>query len=136
MLKPLHCIEPEQVELIMYMFENEDNLWWDSILWTVLAVYVWTREAFETRFHEKYFPLMYHKEKESDFLCLRQGGMIVAEYENRFTKLARYAPLILANEPIRMRHFSEGLRPEIRTKMYCASILNYAELVNMSLQDE
>ncbi|MGV8065611.1 hypothetical protein PJP13_29715, partial [Mycobacterium kansasii] len=53
-------------------------------------------------FHEKYFPLTYRNEKESDFLCLRRGGMTVAEYENHFMKLVKYAPLILADEPMRM----------------------------------
>ncbi|MGV7959514.1 hypothetical protein PJP14_29885, partial [Mycobacterium kansasii] len=54
---------------------------------------MWTWEAFATRFHEIYFPLTYHNEKEGEFLHLRQGGITVAEYENRFMELARYAPL-------------------------------------------
>ncbi|XP_058068416.1 uncharacterized protein LOC131217498 [Magnolia sinica] len=124
MLKPLHCNEVEQVELVTYMFEKEVSLWWDSVLRTVPVVYVWTWEAFETHFHEKHFPLTYHNEKESDFLRLRQGGMTVAEYENRFTELAKYTPLILANELMRMWQFSEGLRPEILTNMCYASITN------------
>ncbi|MGV7988941.1 hypothetical protein PJP10_31720, partial [Mycobacterium kansasii] len=35
--------------------------------------------------------------------------MTVEEYKNRFTELARYVPLILANKPMKMRLFSEGL---------------------------
>ncbi|XP_058099696.1 endoglucanase 10-like [Magnolia sinica] len=54
--------------------------------------------------------------------------MTVAEYENRFTELPRYTPLIQASKPMKMRRFSEGLRPEIRSKMCYASINNYAEL--------
>ncbi|XP_058103530.1 uncharacterized protein LOC131247108 [Magnolia sinica] len=114
----------------------EVSLWWDSVLRTIAAGYMWTWEAFETRFHEKYFPLTYRHEKESEFLRLRQGGKSVAKYENRFTDLARYAPLILIDQPMRMRQFSEGLRPEIRSKMCCASISSYAELVGMFLRAE
>ncbi|MGV7343139.1 hypothetical protein PJI17_31055 [Mycobacterium kansasii] len=55
--------------------------------------YVWTWDAFEVRLHGKYFPLTYRNEKEGEFLRLRQGGMTVAEYENHFKELARYAPL-------------------------------------------
>ncbi|XP_058111238.1 uncharacterized protein LOC131254264 [Magnolia sinica] len=100
MLKPLHYTKAEQVELVTYMFEKEASLWWDSILRTVPEDYVWTWDPFKTHFHGKYLPLTYHNEKESDFLRLRQGGMTVVEYENRFMELAKYAPLILVDEPM------------------------------------
>ncbi|XP_058070945.1 uncharacterized protein LOC131219981 [Magnolia sinica] len=136
MSRPLHCTEAEQVKMVTYMFEKEASLWWDIVLRIVPTGHVWACDAFETHFHEKYFPFTYRNEKEGEFLHLRQGGMTVAEYENHFVELARYAPLILVNELMRMWRFSEGLRPDIRTKMCCASIPNYTELVSMSLQAE
>ncbi|XP_058075795.1 uncharacterized protein LOC131224288 [Magnolia sinica] len=80
MLKPLHCTEVKHVD----------------VLRTVAAGYVWTWDAFKTRFNEKYFPFTYHNE-EGEFLHLRQRGMTVAEYENKFTELAsipNYAELV------------------------------------------
>ncbi|XP_058080659.1 uncharacterized protein LOC131228818 [Magnolia sinica] len=61
----------EQMELVTHMFEKEARLWWDSVLRTIVVGYLWTWEAFETRFNEKYFPLTYRHEKEGEFLRLR-----------------------------------------------------------------
>ncbi|XP_058077814.1 uncharacterized protein LOC131226122 [Magnolia sinica] len=134
MIRTLYYSKAEQVKLVTYMFKKDASLWWDSVLRTVPAGFVWTWDGFKAYFHEKYFPLTYHNEKDGEFLYLKQGGMIVVEYENCFTELARYALLILANEPMRMRRFSEALLADIRTKMFSASIHTYVELVNMSLR--
>ncbi|XP_058099725.1 uncharacterized protein LOC131244084 [Magnolia sinica] len=123
------------MELISYLFEKEADVWRDSVLRTVPEIFVWTWEDFEMRFFQKY-SRTYRIEKENEFLHLQQGGMLVAEYENRFIELSRYAPKILADKETRMRCFAEGLRTEIPTKMCCANIRTYVELVEMSLWSE
>ncbi|XP_058082344.1 uncharacterized protein LOC131230436 [Magnolia sinica] len=132
LLRPLHCTETENVELLSYLFEKEADLWWESVLCSISEDHVWTWEAFEIRFNEKYLPQTYRHERENEFLRLQQGGMTVAPYENRFTELSRYASEMIANEAIKMRRFSAGLRSGIRSKMCCASIRTYAELIKMS----
>ncbi|XP_070032193.1 uncharacterized protein [Nicotiana tomentosiformis] len=48
------------------------------------------------------------------FKQLRQGSMIVSEYEVRFSDLARHAPALVAIIRERVRQFIEGLSPSIR----------------------
>ncbi|XP_058106404.1 uncharacterized protein LOC131249632 [Magnolia sinica] len=62
--------------------------------------------------------------------------MTVAQYENWFTELSCYTFEMIANKAIKMRRFSAGLRSGIRSKMCCASIRTYAELVKMSIRAE
>ncbi|XP_058103502.1 uncharacterized protein LOC131247077 [Magnolia sinica] len=78
----------------------------------------------------------YRHEKENEFLRLRQGGMSVTEYEHRFAELGRYVTTVLADAQMRMQYFSEGVRPEICSKMCYASIPSYVELVHMSMRAE
>ncbi|XP_058108915.1 uncharacterized protein LOC131251950 [Magnolia sinica] len=62
--------------------------------------------------------------------------MSVAQYENRFTKLSRYTSEMIANEAVKMRRFTTGLRSGIRSKMCCANIMTYTELVEVSIRAE
>ncbi|XP_058078529.1 uncharacterized protein LOC131226824 [Magnolia sinica] len=92
--------------------------------------------GFEARFNGNYLPQTYQHEKENEFLRLQQGGMSVAQYENCFTELSRYASEMMANEVIKMRRFTAGLRSGIRSKICCVNIRTYAELVEMSIRAE
>jgi hypothetical protein len=47
--------------------------------------------------------------KKKKFLSLKQGGMSVVEYQDRFIKLSRYAPEEVADDPKTQEHFMEGL---------------------------
>ncbi|XP_058106340.1 uncharacterized protein LOC131249552 [Magnolia sinica] len=136
LLRPLHYSEAKNVELVSYLFEKEADLWWESVLRSIPENHIWTWEAFEARFNEKYIPQSYQHERENEFLRLQQGGMSVAQYENCFTELSRYASEMIANEAIKMRWFTAGLRSGIRSKMCCANIRTYAELVEMSIRAE
>ncbi|XP_058082360.1 uncharacterized protein LOC131230451 [Magnolia sinica] len=139
LLRPLHCSEAENIELLSYLFEKEADLWWESVLRSVLENHVWTWEEFESRFNEKYLPQTYQHERKNEFLRLQQGGMTIAKYENHFTEFSHYASEMIANKAIKMRRFTTGLRSGIRSKMCCVSIWTYAELVEMSIlveQDE
>ncbi|XP_058070096.1 uncharacterized protein LOC131219118 [Magnolia sinica] len=120
LLRPLHCSEEENVELVSYLFEKEADLWWESVLRSIPKNHIWTWEH----------------ERENEFLRLQQGGMSVAQYENRFTKLSRYASEMIANEAIKMRRFTARLRSGICSKMCCTTLKTYVELVKMSIRAE
>ncbi|XP_058068684.1 uncharacterized protein LOC131218017 [Magnolia sinica] len=136
LLRPLHCSDAESVELFSYLFEKEADLWWESVLYSIPEDHVWTWEAFEARFNEKYLSQTYQHERENEFLCLQQRGMTVGQYENRFTELSCYASEMIVNEAIEMRQFSIGLRSGIRSKMCYANIRTYVKLVKMSIRVE
>ncbi|XP_058071274.1 uncharacterized protein LOC131220345 [Magnolia sinica] len=136
LLRPLHCFEAKNVELVSYLFKKEADLRWESVIRSIPENHIWTWEAFEARFNKKYIPQSYQHERENEFLRLQQGGMSVAQYENRFTELSRYASEMIVNKAIKMRRFTAGLRSGFRSKMCCASIRTYAELVEMSIRAE
>ena len=61
-------------------------------------------------FKERYYSWEHRREKEHEFLDLRQGDLIVLEYERRFQDLAGFASTYLPIERHRVERFRDGLR--------------------------
>jgi hypothetical protein len=55
--------------------------------------------------------------KKKEFLSLKQGGMSVAEYRDRFIELSRYAPEEVADDPKKQERFLEGLAGPLRYQL-------------------
>ena len=51
--------------------------------------------------------------KKREFHNLRQGGRIVGQYVEDFSKLARYAPDDVATDAAKQEKFLEGLNDEL-----------------------
>jgi hypothetical protein len=49
------------------------------------------------------------KIKKKEFLSLRQGSMLVSEYNHKFIQLSRYAPEEVAKDEKKQELFLEGL---------------------------
>jgi len=49
------------------------------------------------------------KLKKKEFLALKQGGMTVAEYHDKFIQFSRYAPTKVEDDDKRQELFMEGL---------------------------
>ncbi|KAA0035528.1 Retrotransposon protein [Cucumis melo var. makuwa] len=71
-------------------------------------------QTFRGIFEHKYYPNTYCEAKRDDFLGLKQGSLSVVKYERKYTKLSRYADVIVASESDRCRRFERGLRFEIK----------------------
>jgi hypothetical protein len=54
------------------------------------------------------------KIKKKEFLSLKQGGMSVSEYRDRFIQLSRYAPDEVVADERKQGHFIEGLNGPLR----------------------
>ena len=54
------------------------------------------------------------KLKRQEFLELKQGGMSVAEYRDKYLELARYAPADIADDEDKQDHFRNGLSGAIK----------------------
>jgi len=61
-----------------------------------------------------YYPRDVRRVKEQEFLCLKQGEMSVMEYVAKFNELSRFAPNQVVTEEMRMDHFEQGLRGEVK----------------------
>jgi hypothetical protein len=49
------------------------------------------------------------KLKKKEFLSLKQGGLSVAEFRDRFIELSRYAPEEVVDDAKKQERFIEGL---------------------------
>lgn len=90
----------------------------------------------EDVFYEKCFPRSVANQMERQFLDLIQENKTVAEYEDKFNALSRFAPSLVDIEEKRCRHFLEGLRPSIRNPLKDFKITDYADLVDRATNKE
>jgi len=57
------------------------------------------------------------KQKQREFLTLKQENMSVMKYANKFTELSRFAPEYVVIDQMRMLRFEEGLALYIRNQL-------------------
>jgi hypothetical protein len=55
--------------------------------------------------------------KKREFCNLRQGGRLVSEYVDEFSKSARYAPGDMATDAAKQEKFLEGLNDELGVQL-------------------
>ena len=91
-----------------------------------------TWDYFITEFNTKYVTNDYKESKWKQFLTLRQGKLIVAEYEKEFSCLSKYAPESVLKEKFRCRQFEEGLHESIKrylTAVTSLQVVDFYQLV-------
>ncbi|KAL8099388.1 hypothetical protein AgCh_031868 [Apium graveolens] len=91
----------------------------------------WAR--FTELFLEKYFPDCLQSQLEVEFLEFKQGEKSVAEYEAKFTELARLAPGYVNTEIQKGRRFQQGLKPEVRSRVVALQLKTYTSVVQAAL---
>ncbi|WRX21066.1 zinc finger protein [Theobroma cacao] len=74
------------------------------------------------------------KEKNREFLSLRQGNFTVEEYEARFNELMLYVPDLVKSEQDQTNYFEEGLCNEIRERMTVTGREPHKKVVQMALR--
>ena len=70
----------------------------------------------------------------SEFLEFRQGQMNVAQYDQRFIQLSRYANGLVKSEAKKIKKFVKGLKSEIRGKLIPLQLRNYFQVVEKALE--
>jgi hypothetical protein len=74
-----------------------------------------TWDAFKTMFRKAHIPSGLIKIMRDKFLNLKQGGMSVTEYLNKFTTWGRYAPNDINTDKKKREQFLNGLHEELQT---------------------
>ncbi|XP_074337388.1 uncharacterized protein LOC141674576 [Apium graveolens] len=99
-----------------YFLKGEVNFWWEftralegegRVSWTI----------FTELFLEKYFLDCLQSQLEVEFSELKQGENSVAEYEAKFTEMARLAPGYVNSKIQKAMRFQQGLKPEVHSGM-------------------
>ncbi|KAA0059550.1 reverse transcriptase [Cucumis melo var. makuwa] len=133
----MNCPEERKVRLATFLLQKEAEGWWKSILARRSDARALDWQTFRGIFEDKYYPSTYCEAKRDEFLGLKQGSLSVAEYERKYTKLSRYADVIVASESDRCRRFERGLCFEIRTPVTAiAKWTNFSQLVETDLRVE
>ncbi|XP_028071206.1 uncharacterized protein LOC114273599 [Camellia sinensis] len=94
----------------------------------------WTQ--FNKIFYDKYFPQYFRDQKVSKFQQLKQGNVFIAEYEAKFTELARFAPHIVDTDHKKARKFKGGLDLDVFDRVGVQKLPTYVELLGRALMVE
>ncbi|XP_040967130.1 uncharacterized protein [Gossypium hirsutum] len=73
-----------------------------------------TWEFFQEEFWKKYISERFMDQKRKEFLDLKQGRMMVTEYEREFVRPSKYAWECVSSEAKMCRRFEDGLNKDIR----------------------
>ncbi|KAA3474733.1 reverse transcriptase [Gossypium australe] len=85
-----------------------------------------TWEFFQTEFRKKYISQQFLDQKHKEFLELKQGCMIVTEYEREFVRLSKYAREYVSTEEIMCKQFIDGLNKDIKLLVGILEMNNWA----------
>ena len=94
----MNCTFGEQIDLVESLLRGDAYDWWKVIQSITRQSSILTCADFVRAFCDRYMPKVLKNQNHLDFLSLSQGTMTVAEYEYRFTRLARDAPTLVARE--------------------------------------
>jgi hypothetical protein len=89
---------------------------------------VMTWDAFKTKFRKAHIPSGLIKIMRDKFLNLKQGGMSITEYLDKFTTWGRYAPNDIDIDEKKREWFLNGLHEELQTYLVA---VHYPELEAM-----
>jgi hypothetical protein len=82
----------EKVLYATHFLAGAAGAWWENVCAMQPEGQVMTWEAFKTKFRKAHIPSGLIKIMRDKFLNLKQGGMSVPEYLDKFTTWGRYAP--------------------------------------------
>ncbi|XP_073119722.1 uncharacterized protein [Henckelia pumila] len=127
--------DADRVRCDIYMLKEDAALWWEG---AVIGVNLTTLTSanFRTMFFEKYYTAEERGRLIREFMSLRQGDKSVAEYVKQLERGCHFAPLIANDEQERLRHFTDGLRLDIKHDVFMADVANYSASVKRALRSE
>ena len=99
-----------------------------------LAEITWA--TFERLFLHKHFPNDTRNGMWSEFFNLKQGDMIIMEYETKFLALALFATAQLTDENFKGAQFEEGLKPSIQTNLAPLQLKSFTDILAIGLANK
>ncbi|EOY21430.1 Gag protease polyprotein [Theobroma cacao] len=116
------------------LLEKRARTWWSSVKSHSATPLTWS--DFIREFDSQYFTYFYQREKKKEFLSLKQGNLIVEEYETRFNELMLYVLDLVKSEQDQANYFEEKLRNKIKERMTVIGREPHKEVVQMALRVE
>jgi hypothetical protein len=91
MLTTAQCSDKEKVLYAAGRLQGSAAAWWDAYVDAHATPNAITWDEFATNFRSHHIPIGLMKMKKKGFLSLKQAGMSVAEFRDKFIELSRYA---------------------------------------------
>ena len=82
----------EKVLYATHYLAGTARSWWEGVCARLPEGQVFTWAEFSEKFKKAHIPTALIRRMEDEFHHLKQGGMTVVGYLDRFTQLSRYAP--------------------------------------------
>ncbi|VFR03225.1 unnamed protein product [Cuscuta campestris] len=126
-LKDLNVPMDNYPRLASQLLRNEAYEWWKRTDESAGTPKPWTWTHFDWAFKQEYIPKRFSEEKRKEFVELEQGNMTLAEYRQKFTKLAKFAPTLVSTPTDRIEEFRTKFRPDLRSRVSVLTTVDFAE---------
>jgi hypothetical protein len=125
MLTTCQCDDREKVPYAAGRLQGSASAWWDAYTTTHATPGTITWDEFTTNFRSHHIPSGVMKIKKKEFLSLKQGGMSVAEYRDKFIELSRYATKEFAKDRKKHELFLDGLAGSLQYQLMSYHFPNF-----------
>jgi hypothetical protein len=102
-----------QVSCSTQLLSDRAQTWWE-VIQSRRTTGICTWGEFRKQFETQFFSPFQCRIKELEFLALKQGNIIVIDYERRFHDLSLFAPQFVTTEQEIIDRLRDGLRQELR----------------------
>jgi hypothetical protein len=128
--------ENEKVLYATHFLAGAAGAWWENVHAMQPEGQVMTWDAFKAKFRKAHIPTGLIKIMRDKFLNLKQGGMSVTEYLDKFTTWGRYAPNDIDTDEKTREHFLNGLREELQTYLVAVPYNDLEAMVDVAIMVE
>jgi hypothetical protein len=123
-------------EKVLYATHFLAGAWWENVHAMQPEGQVMTWDAFKTKFRKAHVPSGLIKIMRDKFLNLKQGGMSVTEYLDKFTTWGRYAPNDIDTDEKKRERFLNGLQEELQTYLVAVHYPDLEAMVDAAIMVE
>jgi hypothetical protein len=132
MLNISQCSDREKVLYASGRLTGPAADWWDAYCATHAATNTITWSEFSTQLRNYHIHAGLMKIKKKEFLSLKQGGMSVSEYRDKFIQLSRYAPSEVDDEK-KQELFLEGLIGPLQYQLISNTFSSFQRLLDKAI---
>jgi hypothetical protein len=136
MLTTAQCSDREKVLYTAGRHQGSASAWWDSYVDAHATPNAITWDEFTTNFRSHHIPVGLMKMKKKEFLSLKQAGMTVAEFRDKFIKLSRYAPKEVVDDSKKKELFLDGLSGPLQYQLMSHTFPAFQNLVDSAIHLE
>jgi hypothetical protein len=135
MLNTCQCVDREKVLYAAGRLQGSTSAWWDAYTATHAAPDTITWDKFTTNFRSHHILSGVMKIKK-EFLSVKQEGMSVAEYRDKFIELSRYATEEVAEDKKKQELFLDGLVGSLQYQLMSYPFPTFQQLVDAAIRLE